>query len=73
MWSRKGRKAAIGGNSTLIGTAANVVSAGNCAINGKPVTFAAFLRYGLPIAVCPLAMAAVYVPVLYRLLSRALV
>ena len=56
----------IGGKSTLFGTAANVVSAGNCAINGKPVTFAAFLRYGVPIALCPLAMAALYVPVLFR-------
>jgi Na+/H+ antiporter NhaD/arsenite permease-like protein len=59
--------ATLGGNSTLIGAAANVVSAGICATHGKRVTFAKFLRYGVPITVCQLAMAAVYVLVMFRL------
>ena len=50
-----------GGNSTLIGAAANVVSAGICATHGSRVTFAQFLRYGVPITLCQLAMAALYV------------
>jgi len=59
--------ATLGGNSTLIGAAANVVSAGICAANGKRVTFMKFLRYGVPITLCQLAMGAVYVLVMFRL------
>lgn len=57
--------ATLGGNSTLIGAAANVVSAGICAANGKRVTFATFLRYGLPITLVQLAVSALYVLVLF--------
>jgi Na+/H+ antiporter NhaD/arsenite permease-like protein len=59
--------ATLGGNSTLIGAAANVVAAGICAANGKRVTFFRFMRYGLPITLCQLAMAALYVLVMFRL------
>jgi len=59
--------ATLGGNATLIGAAANVVSAGICAANGSRVTFARFLRYGVPITVCQLAVAALYVQVMARL------
>jgi len=55
----------LGGNSTLIGAAANVVSAGICAANGKRVTFVKFLRYGIPITLVQLAAAAIYVMVLF--------
>ena len=55
----------LGGNSTLIGAAANVVSAGICAANGKRVTFATFLRYGVPITLVQLAVSALYVLVLF--------
>lgn len=51
----------LGGNTTLIGAAANVVSAGICARHGKRITFLQFLRYGLPIALCQLGVAALYV------------
>lgn len=60
--------ATLGGNSTLIGAAANVVAAGICARQGTPVTFATFLRYGLPITVAQLAASALYVLVLSWLL-----
>jgi len=61
--------ATLGGNSTLIGAAANVVAAGICAANGRRITFAGFLRYGVPITICQLAMAALYVQVMFRLTS----
>ena len=61
--------ATLGGNSTLIGAAANVVSAGICESKGKRVTFARFLRYGLPITICQLAASAVYVLVMFRLVT----
>jgi Na+/H+ antiporter NhaD/arsenite permease-like protein len=62
--------ATLGGNSTLIGAAANVVSAGICANNGKPVTFSKFLHYGLPITLVQLAVSALYVLVLYWVMGR---
>ena len=57
--------ATLGGNSTLIGATANVVSAGICAANGKRVTFVTFLRYGVPITLVQLTASALYVLVLF--------
>jgi Na+/H+ antiporter NhaD/arsenite permease-like protein len=60
--------ATLGGNATLVGAAANIVSAGICAREGKPITFARFLRYGLPVTVAQLTVSAVYVLVLGRVM-----
>jgi Na+/H+ antiporter NhaD/arsenite permease-like protein len=60
--------ATLGGNATLIGASANVVTAGICARNGSPVTFVRWLRYGLPITLWQLAGAALYVLALSRFL-----
>jgi Na+/H+ antiporter NhaD/arsenite permease-like protein len=60
----------LGGNATLIGASANIVSAGICASNGKPVGFARFLRYGVPLTVCQLAVSAVYVVALFFWVGR---
>ena len=57
--------ATLGGNATLIGSASNVVSAGICAANGERVTFARFLRYGIPVALAQLAISALYLVGLY--------
>jgi len=59
--------ATLGGNATLIGSAANVVAAGICAKNGRPVTFVQWLRYDIPFTVCQLAVSALYVLALSRL------
>ena len=59
----------LGGNATLIGAAANVVSVGICAAHGRPVTFLGFMRFGVPVVLVQLAVAALYVVGLY-LLSR---
>ncbi|MDQ7980668.1 SLC13 family permease [Paraburkholderia sp. SARCC-3016] len=56
--------ATLGGNATLVGSSANIVTAGICAREGKPVTFSRFLRYGLPVTIVQLAASAVYVLVL---------
>ncbi|MCU0591946.1 MAG: SLC13 family permease [Desulfobacterales bacterium] len=55
----------LGGNATLIGASANIVSAGICASNGKPVGFTRFMRYGVPLTVCQLAVSAAYVMILF--------
>ena len=55
----------LGGNATLIGASANIVSVGICAANGKPVTFERFMRYGVPLTACQLAVSAAYVVALF--------
>jgi Na+/H+ antiporter NhaD/arsenite permease-like protein len=51
----------LGGNATLIGASANVVSAGISAAHGKPMSFMMFARYGIPITICQLALSGLYV------------
>ena len=53
--------ATLGGNATLIGASANIVSVGICAAQGERVTFGRFMRYGVPITVVQLVLGAVYV------------
>ena len=53
--------ATLGGNATLIGASANVVAAGICSSQGRRVNFARFMRFGLPITICQLAVSALYV------------
>ena len=60
----------LGGNATLIGASANIVSVGICAANGKPVTFARFMRYGVPVTACQLAVSAAYVTALFFWMGR---
>ncbi len=60
----------LGGNATLLGAAANIVAAGICATQGKPVSFARFMRYGLPVMGCQMIVAAVYVLFLYATIGR---
>lgn len=52
--------ATLGGNATLIGASANIVGAGICAANGRPVGFLAFMRIGVPVTLAQLAVGAVY-------------
>jgi Na+/H+ antiporter NhaD/arsenite permease-like protein len=62
--------ATLGGNATLIGASANIVAAGICATNGRPLGFARYLRYGVPITAALLAVSAVYVFALFFLVGR---
>lgn len=59
--------ATLGGNATLIGASANIVAVGICASNGQRATFMKFMRYGLPITLCQLAVAALYVVAMFWL------
>jgi Na+/H+ antiporter NhaD/arsenite permease-like protein len=60
--------ATLGGNATLIGASANIVTAGICAQEGERLTFGRFLRYGLPITLAQLTVGAVYVIAMFWLL-----
>jgi Na+/H+ antiporter NhaD/arsenite permease-like protein len=53
--------ATLGGNATLIGASANIVSVGICATQGERVTFGRFMRYGVPVTMVQLALGAAYV------------
>lgn len=61
--------ATLGGNATLIGASSNIVTAGICAAEGERLTFARFLRIGLPITLVQLAVGAAYVVVLFWLMA----
>ena len=58
----------LGGNATLIGASANIVSGGICAAHGKPIRFMTFMRYGMPITLAQIAVAAIYVLTLHYLI-----
>jgi Na+/H+ antiporter NhaD/arsenite permease-like protein len=54
----------LGGNATLIGASANVVSAGISASHGRPISFGTFARYGVPLTICQIIFSAGYVLVM---------
>jgi len=54
----------LGGNATLIGASSNLVSAGACRANGRPVTFSEFMRYGVPVTLAQLVVSAGYLWIL---------
>jgi Na+/H+ antiporter NhaD/arsenite permease-like protein len=60
--------ATLGGNATLIGASANIVSVGICAAQGERVTFGRFMRYGVPITLVQLAIGAAYVLGMFTLM-----
>jgi Na+/H+ antiporter NhaD/arsenite permease-like protein len=60
--------ATLGGNATVIGASANIVSVGICSREGERVTFMRFLRLGLPITLVQLTVSALYVVVLFWLI-----
>ncbi len=62
--------ATLGGNATLIGASSNIVTAGICAAEGERLTFGRFLRFGLPITLAQLTMAAIYVAGLFWLMGQ---
>ncbi len=60
LWWSLALGACLGGNATLIGASANVVVANMAGRAGHPISFVAFLRYGLLVTFVSLAMSTVY-------------
>jgi Na+/H+ antiporter NhaD/arsenite permease-like protein len=60
--------ATLGGNATVIGASANIVSVGICAREGERVTFMRFLKIGLPVTLVQLAISTLYVLALFWLM-----
>ncbi|MDA3957868.1 ArsB/NhaD family transporter [Oceanispirochaeta sp.] len=53
--------ACLGGNGTLIGASANVVSAGLSGRSGYKISFMEFTKYGMVVMVCSLMVSSAYV------------
>ncbi|HIK26919.1 MAG: ArsB/NhaD family transporter [Oscillatoriaceae bacterium SKW80] len=55
--------ATLGGNGTLVGASANIVAAGVSELHGRRISFKTFLRYGFPVMVMQLFVAAFYITI----------
>ena len=65
LWWSLALGACLGGNSTLVGAAANVVVANLAVKSGQPISFGLFLRYGVIVTFMSLVLASLYVWVRY--------
>jgi Na+/H+ antiporter NhaD/arsenite permease-like protein len=65
LWWSLSLGACLGGNATLIGASANVVSASICTKNGYPITFGDFTKYGMVITFISLIISTAYVLLRY--------
>jgi len=61
LWWSLALGACLGGNSTLVGAAANVVVANVAEKSGHPISFGLFLRYGVITTFLSLVLASLYV------------
>jgi Na+/H+ antiporter NhaD/arsenite permease-like protein len=65
LWWSLALGACLGGNATIVGASANVVVANLAGRAGEPITFAAFMRYGIPVTAMSLVIATGYVYLRY--------
>ena len=65
LWWALALGACFGGNATIIGASANVVVANLAGRADHPITFRAFLRYGVPVTFVSLVISTGYVFVRY--------
>jgi Na+/H+ antiporter NhaD/arsenite permease-like protein len=65
LWWALSLGACLGGNATLVGASANVVSAGICAKSGYPISFIEFSKYGALITFISLIVSTFYVLLRY--------
>ncbi len=65
LWWALSLGACLGGITTIIGSAANVVVAGIAESSGHPITFVRYLKYGVPIAFVSLLIATLWLWLLF--------
>jgi Na+/H+ antiporter NhaD/arsenite permease-like protein len=65
LWWSLALGACLGGNATLVGASANVVSASISTKNGYPISFMDFTKYGLAITLLSLILSTGYVLIKY--------
>ncbi len=61
LWWSLSLGACLGGNGTLIGASANVISAGIAKKSGYPISFWQFTKYGAIITIINLAISSIYI------------
>lgn len=59
--------ATLGGNGTLVGASSNIVAAGISEQHGRQISFKTFLRFGIPVTIVQLVVAALYVTLRFLL------
>ena len=59
--------ATLGGNGTLVGASSNIVAAGISELHGRRISFKTFLKYGIPVMLFQLFVAALYVTIRFLL------
>jgi Na+/H+ antiporter NhaD/arsenite permease-like protein len=57
--------ATLGGNGTLMGASSNIVAAGVAELHGSRISFSNFLKYGIPVMLVQLVVAALYIAVAF--------
>ena len=67
MWWGLALAVCLGGNGTLVGAAANLVTVNIANKAGNHVTFNDFLRFGVPVSLCSLVAASGYITIRYFL------
>jgi Na+/H+ antiporter NhaD/arsenite permease-like protein len=67
LWWALAIGADLGGNATIIGASANVILASMAEREGHPISFGAFLRYGLPVTIGTVIISTAYIWLRYLL------
>ncbi len=70
MWWGLALAVCLGGNGTLVGAAANLVTAGIAEKAGMKISFKEFLRYGVPVTFVSLIAASGYIIARYHILCK---
>ncbi len=65
MWWGLALAVCLGGNGTLVGAAANLVTSGIAEKSGHKITFKEFFRYGFPVTFLSLVAASIYIIIRY--------
>lgn len=61
LWWALALGSCLGGNGTMVGASANIVVAGISERSNSPLTFRDYLRYGIPVTIISIIIAAIYI------------
>jgi Na+/H+ antiporter NhaD/arsenite permease-like protein len=65
MWWGLSLSVCLGGNGTIVGAAANLVTAGIAEKSGNKISFKEFFRYGFPVTLLSMVAASIYIVIRY--------
>lgn len=71
LWWSLALGACLGGNGTIIGSSANLIVAAIAAREGSPITFINYLKVSIPVTLITLALANIYIYIVYIRLGFA--